>query len=327
MRESTSGFALCDPDGSIVGLSGDHLDLRAEMRIPDLAAFLDHSSLSERYRFFVDSGLKNQVLTSDDPSTPHILFRRIEGRNGALVMVDWGPDAARQTWRSLAEIGSLAAMFIHEIRNQLGGLKLYATFLRKQLAGQSAEHNGVEIADKIIQSINVMTDYSGLLGRLGRPVKLNLENVDARSLIESVLHDTSAQAGERGVTVNVTVTVNSDLTIDRSQLSRALSAVVSRAIASSVKGGAVEVASFQEGEQPALSIEDSGAGSSQTRGHMPETMALVLSNGRLTEATLELAIAERVITAHGGKIEVSSTGESGTRVTLRLPVTQTRPPA
>jgi signal transduction histidine kinase len=331
MRKSTSGFALCETDGSIVGLSGDHLDLKAEMGISDLAALLCHRTLPDRYRSFIDSGLRNQVLTPDEPSTPHVSFRRIEGRNGALVMVDWGPDAARQTWRSLAEIGSLAAMFIHEIRNQLGGLKLYATFLRKQLAGQSPDHNGVEIADKIIQSINVMTDYSGLLGRLGRPVKLNLEKVDARSLIESVLRDTSAQAGERGVTVNVTVTVNSDLTIDRSQLSRALGAIVSRAIASSVEGGAVEIASFQEGEWLVLSIEDSGAGSSQTRRDRPETLALLLSNGRLTEATLELAMAERVITAHGGNIEVSSresgTGESGTRVTLRLPVRQTKQPA
>ncbi len=331
MKESTCGFALCDTDGSIVGLSGDHLEPTSEMGISDLAAFLCHRSLSERYRSFIDSGLKTQVLTSDDPSTPLVSFRRIEGRNGPLVTVEWGPDAARQSWTSLAEIGSLAAMFVHEIRNQLGGLKLYATFLRKQLAGQSAEHIGVEIADKIIQSINVMTDYSGLLGRLGRPVKLNLENVDARSLIESVLRDTTAQAGERGVTVNVTVTVNSQLTVDRSQLSKALSAVVSRAIAASVEGGAVEIASFQEGERPVLSIEGSGAGSSQTRSDRPETLALLLSNGRLTEATLELAMAERVVTAHGGNIEVtcgeSATGESGTRVFFRLPVAQTKQPA
>ena len=96
MKESTCGFALCDTDGSIVGLSGDHMEFTAEMGISDLAAFLCHRSLSERYRSFIDSGLKTQVLTSDDPSTPLAPFRRIVGRNGALVTVEWGPDAARQ---------------------------------------------------------------------------------------------------------------------------------------------------------------------------------------------------------------------------------------
>jgi signal transduction histidine kinase len=327
MRESTSGFALCDTDGSIVGLSGDHLNFRPEMRIPDLAACLDDGSLPERYRSFIGAGLKTQAFVSDDPSTPHISFRRIECQNGALVLVEWGPEAAHNTWTSLAEMGNLAAMFIHELRNHLGGLKLYATFLRKQLAAQPGEQSGIEITDKILQSIKVMTDYSGLLGRLGGPVKLNLENVDARSLIESALRDTSAQARERGVIVNVSESVNSNLTIDRSHLSRALSAVVSRAIASSAEGGTVVIGSRQEGEHSVVSIEDSGAGSSQTRRDRPQTMALLLSNGRLTEATLELAMAERVVTAHGGNIEVSSTEESGTRVTFRLPVAQAKQPA
>src|SRR5262249_34681133 len=150
----------------------------------------------------------------------------------------------RQNWRSLAEMGSLAGMVVHELRNQLGGLKLYATFLRKQLTGPAAEHqNGIEIVDKIIHSINVMTDYSGLLTQLTRPVKLSLEHSDLRSLIENVLHETSAQAHEVGVTVSVVEKANSHLPLDRSLASRALTAVVSRAISASAEGGTIEITS------------------------------------------------------------------------------------
>jgi signal transduction histidine kinase len=326
MKESISGFALCDTDGTMVGVSGEDLNCDPTMRIADLAACLNYPALPEQYQSFVESGLETRVLGSDDTAIPYVLFRRLEHREGALVMVEWGPDAARQRWTSLAEIGSLAAMFVHELRNQLGGLKLYATFLRKKLSELPVERqNGIEIADKIIQSINVMTDYSGLFGRLARPFKVNPETGDLRSLIESVVGDTSAQARERGVAINIREMVNSNVALDRVQVSRALNAVLCRAIRTSGEGGTVEIVYGQEADRAVLSIQDSGPVPGEARRDRPATLALLLSNGRLTEGTFDLAVAERVLSAHGGSVEVSSAGHSGTRVTFRFPVAAQQP--
>ncbi|MBS1810298.1 MAG: hypothetical protein JST84_19200 [Acidobacteria bacterium] len=64
--------------------------------------------------------------------------------------------------KSLSEINSeveaIVARLLHEFRNQLGGLKLYAAFLRKSLANNTLDvAEGIEVCDKILQQIDALT--------------------------------------------------------------------------------------------------------------------------------------------------------------------------
>jgi hypothetical protein len=57
----------------------------------------------------------------------------------------------------LLETGRMTSRLIHDFKNQMGGLKLYAAYLKKRFADQP---EGLEIADKIIQGLNTMAEQA-----------------------------------------------------------------------------------------------------------------------------------------------------------------------
>lgn len=49
------------------------------------------------------------------------------------------------------------SQLLHDFKNQLGGLKLYAAYLKKKLIRNSLPPNeGIEVCDKIIQTIDAL---------------------------------------------------------------------------------------------------------------------------------------------------------------------------
>ena len=67
----------------------------------------------------------------------------------------------------LIETGRMAARLIHDFKNQLGGLKLYAAYLQKRFADNP---EGMEIAEKIAQGLNEMAEQAAMLNKLCRPI-------------------------------------------------------------------------------------------------------------------------------------------------------------
>ncbi|MGH7811759.1 MAG: hypothetical protein ACREP5_15890, partial [Candidatus Binatia bacterium] len=63
----------------------------------------------------------------------------------------------------LIETGRMAARLIHDFKNRLGGLKLYAAYLKKRFADNP---EGLEVAEKIVQGLNEMADQAATLSRL-----------------------------------------------------------------------------------------------------------------------------------------------------------------
>ena len=62
----------------------------------------------------------------------------------------------------LRETGRLTSRLIHDFKNQLGGMKLYATYLKKRFA-ENAE--GAEVAEKIIQGLNEMAEQAAWVSK------------------------------------------------------------------------------------------------------------------------------------------------------------------
>lgn len=56
------------------------------------------------------------------------------------------------------EVEALLSRLLHDFRNQLGGMKLYAAFLRKGLANDTlTASEGIEVCDKILHQLDVLT--------------------------------------------------------------------------------------------------------------------------------------------------------------------------
>jgi signal transduction histidine kinase len=75
----------------------------------------------------------------------------------------------------LQEIGRASVQIVHDLKNQLNGLKLYATFLRKRMERDERPADEQETVAKLIAGLERAAADMTMLVRLGRPVELRLQ--------------------------------------------------------------------------------------------------------------------------------------------------------
>src|SRR5262245_29958724 len=136
---------------------------------------------------------------------------------------------------ALAQIGSLTARLIHDLRNQLGGLKLYAGYLKKrleQVEADEARAESIETAEKIIEGLDALAELATLVAKLSKPIELRLESGDLAVLVERLIVAQRQSAAARGVAFASNLADElPDLQFDQQQLRAALNALLKRAIA------------------------------------------------------------------------------------------------
>jgi len=95
--------------------------------------------------------------------------------------------AEEQDGITLQDLGRASLQIIHDIKNQLNGLKLYATFLRKRMEKieQAAEEQ--ETVTKLIAGLDRAASDLTVLVQYGRPLELQKQQgIDLQKLLRSV---------------------------------------------------------------------------------------------------------------------------------------------
>ncbi len=65
---------------------------------------------------------------------------------------------------------ALVSQWLHDVKNQLGGVKLYAAVLKKGLANNTLDSaEGIAICDKIIRQIDELTARTKAAARARKP--------------------------------------------------------------------------------------------------------------------------------------------------------------
>src|SRR5919112_4001040 len=77
-----------------------------------------------------------------------------------------------QDAETLRELGSASVQVVHDLKNQLNGLKLYATFLRKRMEKAERPADELETIAKLIAGLERGANDMTLLVRYGRPLEL-----------------------------------------------------------------------------------------------------------------------------------------------------------
>jgi two-component system heavy metal sensor histidine kinase CusS len=154
------------------------------------------------------------------------------------------------------------------------------------------------------------------------------ENVNIGELLTTVRDYYEASATEAGVSLVVNdVAEPLSAELDRSLMLRAVSNLVSNAIAHTPPGGTVTMAAAIENAVIRIEVSDTGAGIPVEA--LPRVFDRFFrvdpSRSQTSGGTgLGLAIVQSILTLHGGSAEIASQLGRGTRVRLRMPTLATR---
>ncbi|HSJ33228.1 MAG TPA: HAMP domain-containing sensor histidine kinase, partial [Longimicrobiales bacterium] len=128
-------------------------------------------------------------------------------------------------------------------------------------------------------------------------------------------------AESRGLRLECTLHEPASAWMDRSQIERVLSNLIGNAVKFTPRGGAVTVTASLSGEEVCFAVADTGPGIPQS--DLPHVFSRYwqATRGDRRGVGLGLAIAQGIVTAHGGRIWVDSEPERGAVFYFTVPVT------
>jgi len=219
---------------------------------------------------------------------------------------------------ALAALGRMAAQVAHELRNPLGGLKLFAEYLEHRL-GKAGDVEGAEVAGKINREVDHMTDLVREISQFGRPGSLRRIPTGLNGLLESCL--SLAQARVAGNEVHVALQLDPGLppaALDPREIRKVFLNLIVNALEAMEVGGTLTLRTRQA-EQGFLeaAVEDTGCGmSEETRTRAFDLFFTTKDSG----TGLGMAIARTVVEQHGGRLDIRSQLGRGTQVRVLLPL-------
>jgi len=98
----------------------------------------------------------------------------------------------------LQDLGRASMQIVHDLKNQLNGLKLYATFLRRRIEKTERPGDEQETIGKLINGLDRTAEDLSMIVRYGQPVELKKQ---AGVEVDKVLRAVCASLNENGATI------------------------------------------------------------------------------------------------------------------------------
>ena len=98
----------------------------------------------------------------------------------------------------LQDLGRASMQIVHDLKNQLNGLKLYATFLRRRIEKSERPGDEQETIGKLINGLDRAADDLSTIVRYGQPVELKRQ---AGVEVDKVLRGACAGFSESGAQI------------------------------------------------------------------------------------------------------------------------------
>jgi two-component system, OmpR family, sensor histidine kinase MtrB len=217
----------------------------------------------------------------------------------------------------------MVAGVAHDLRNPLTALKLAAASARgrEQLTIERAQRLLAMVEQQAAQMDRLLTDLVDLARADAGELSVDLAPCDLATLAQEVVALYRAREPDRVVQLSL----ESDelwLSCDRARIAQVLGNLLSNALKYSSAERPVQVRAARGSAEAWLEVADQGMGiPPEERERIFEPFARAEGARRVASGVgIGLAIARRLVEAHGGRLELDSQMGVGTRFTVRLPL-------
>ena len=337
LENMSSGVLVVDIDGRVLTMNAaaeeileltkeevlsHHVDTALGRRAPDLAHELVQSLASERARRRQEisghsrAGAYRPMGISISPLTDGTQRRRgVIAVFQDLTEVHEMRERVRKADR-LAAVGELSAGIAHELRNPLASISGSIEMLYHELALDGENKRLMELimreSDRLDRIISDFLEFARLRTPRRVPSKLARCIDDVVTLVKQ-----NAEKSE-GITIRTAFDpALPDIWMDDEQMRQVFMNLAVNACEAMENGGTLEIAAERAGEQKVrIAFKDSGPGiEPDGLERMFEPFFTTKDGG----TGLGLAMANKIVTAHGGSIEFKNS-ERGAVFTIVLPV-------
>ena len=217
---------------------------------------------------------------------------------------------------ALTQLGQLAAVVAHEVRNPLAGIKGSLQVLQSRAI---TEPNDKRIFDAMISRIDVLNSKVEDILRFARPRLPVLEAVDVRAVLTDAA--TSAEAALNGACPGIRIPAQTALVrADREMLRSVLLNLLLNACQSG-SNDAIDILVSQQSDTCRIDIADRGAGFGSTD---PEQLFEAFHTAKKSGTGLGLAIVRRLLSLQGGSVALLARDGGGAIARVTLPGVSTR---
>lgn len=216
----------------------------------------------------------------------------------------------------MQELGEMAAMVAHEIRNPLGGIKGFAALLERDLATQPSLK---EMASYIVQGTDELNRLVSRVLQYARPVHAELAMTDLMLLIKEVEEHIRADTGlsKNNEIISICNSPSAILPLDPHLIRSALFNLIVNSLQAMPNGGTVTITVAVTEEQVIIAISDTGVGIPK------ENLEKIFTPFFTTKSSgsgFGLSEVYKNIQVHGGSIAVVSQVGQGSTFTIFLPL-------
>jgi light-regulated signal transduction histidine kinase (bacteriophytochrome) len=200
---------------------------------------------------------------------------------------------------SLQALGRASLQIVHDLKNQLNGLKLYATFLRNRIEKSDRPADELETIRKLIAGIDRSAADLSLLSQYGQPIVIKKQGAaDLDKMLRNVVANLKGDLSE--VTPIVITAAPAQLVgeVDSAMLAEALKGISTGAVKlfkSNKREGSLQIQ---------LSNERSGA---QNEGLIEWQVGGPMDHDPFRSFAgtdeIRMSLAAKIIEAHGGSAE------------------------
>jgi signal transduction histidine kinase len=214
----------------------------------------------------------------------------------------------------LSAVGRMASTIIHDIKNPMGTLRVYAQVMKKKSGNEEA----AKLADEMIHQVDRFVNMTQEILDFTKGVSsLNIAEVEFSEVMENVLGFIEKDLNKNNVQLVRETKFKGKIKLDQDKVVRVFYNIASNARDAMPQGGTLTVKTEPEKGFVKIEFVDSGSG-------MPEEVKKrifepFMTYGKKHGTGLGMAIVKKVIDDHKGKIEIDSEMGKGTTIRMLFP--------